>query len=346
MNRIVKRVLAWLLAVVLIAASVAVCSVICNHPSEETENTVASFYREPAGSLDAVMIGSSACGKDFYPHVLWREEKITSYCMCVAACSGNIYSSVLTEVLSAQPQAVILVDADGFLVEDKFQTETDPIRIWLDAMPRNENRLQTIRALTPDDLPERLFPFYRYHRYMNSLYAYIPVTVRLLEKKLHNVRDPMKGATLNPSPTIAALQTLDVSALQAQPLSAESERVFQAFLEYCKEKELTNVVFVDLPKAYATDEQYERNLLYGARMQTIRSRAQEYGYAAVSYNALQNPAQLDVRTDYADTLHLTTQGAPKFSAWFAAYLQDAYGFSEKDEALAAQWDAYTQGVLR
>jgi hypothetical protein len=77
MNRIVKRILAWLLALVIIAACVAVCSVICNHPSEETENTVSSFYREPAGSLDAVMIGASASGKDFYPHVLLRTEKIT-----------------------------------------------------------------------------------------------------------------------------------------------------------------------------------------------------------------------------------------------------------------------------
>ena len=346
MKRIVKRILAWLLAVALLVSCVAVCSVICNHPSEETENTVASFYREPAGSLDVVMIGSSASGKDFFPHVLWRTEKITSYCMCIAACSGNIYSSVLTEVLSAQPQAVILVDADGFLVEDKFQTETDPIRIWLDSMPRNENRLQTIRTLTPDALPERFFPFYRYHRYMNSLYAYIPITLRLLEKKIHDVRDPMKGATLNPAPTNAELQTLDISALTAQPLSAESERVFQAFLEYCKEKKLQNVVFVDLPKAYSTDEQQERNLLYGARMQTIRERAQACGYAAVSYNALQNPAGLDVRTDFADTLHLTTQGAQKFSAWFAAYLRATYDFSEKDEALAAQWDADTQNVLR
>lgn len=346
MNRIVKRILAWLLALVIIAACVAVCSVICNHPSEETENTVSSFYREPAGSLDAVMIGSSASGKDFYPHVLWRTEKITSYCMCIAACSGNIYSSVLTEVLSAQPQSVILVDADGFLVEDKFQTEADPIRIWLDSMPRNENRMQTIRALAPDDMPERLFPFYRYHRYMNSLYAYIPVTVRLLGKEIRSVRDPMKGATVNPAPTDAQLETLDISALAAQPLSTESDRVFQAFLDFCKEKKLQNVLFVDLPKAYATDAQYERNLLYGARMQYIRERAAEYGFAVVSYNALQNPAQLDVRTDYADTLHLTTQGAQKFSAWFASYLQKAYAFPDKDEALAAQWDADTQGVLR
>lgn len=346
MNRIVKRVLAWLLAVVMIAACVAVCSVICNHPSEETENTVASFYREPAGSLDVVMIGSSAAGKDFYPPVIWQTEGITSYCMCIAACSGNIYASVLTEVLSTQPQAAILVDADGFLVEDKFQTETDPIRIWLDCMPRNENRTQTIRALTPDDMPERIFPFYRYHRYMNSLYAYIPITVRLVQKEIHAVRDPMKGATFNPTPTKAALKTTDISDLAAKPLSTESGRVFQAFLDFCKERDLQNVVFVDLPKAYETDEQYERDLLYGARMQYIRERAQAYGYSWISYNALQNPAQLDVRTDYADTLHLTTQGAQKFSAWFASYLQKAYAFPDKDEALDAQWDADTQGVLR
>ncbi len=341
-----KRVFAFVLAVVCVAGCIGVCSVICNHPSEETENTVSSFYREPADSLDVVMVGSSASGKDFYPHVLWQTANITSYCMCVAACSGNIYSSVLTEVLSTQPHARILVDVDGFLVEDKFQAEKDPIRIWLDSMPWNKNRMQTIRALTPDETAERLFLFYRYHRNMSSLYAYIPITARLLKKQMLSQRDPMKGATLNPKPSDKTLQTLDISALQPQALSPESGRVFQAFLDFCRDKDLKNVVFTDLPKAYSNQDQLERNRLYGARLQFIRGEAEKYGYAVFSYNELQNPAHLDLQTDYADTLHLTTRGAQKFSAFFADYLAQQYTFSEKDETLTAQWDADTASVLQ
>lgn len=341
-----KRILGILLSLVCIVVGTGICSFVCNHPSEDTENTVASFYREPAGSLDFVLIGSSASGKDYYPHVVWQTSGVTSYCMNIAACSANIYSSVLREVRTTQPQALFLVDVDGFLVDDKFQTEEDPIRIWLDSMPRNRNWFDTIRTLTPQSTAERLFPFLRYHRNMMSLQVYLPQTIRLLRRQMSGMRDPIKGAVLNPTPTKSTLQTLNYADLQSkpQPLSPESERVFRAFLEDCKKQGIDNILFVDLPKANSDEASIERNRLYGGRLQYIRQAVQENGYDVYSYNELDNPAQLDLQTDFADTLHLTTKGAQKFSAYFGEYLAQQYTFPEKSDALAAQWDADTKNV--
>ncbi|MBQ7547691.1 MAG: hypothetical protein IJT41_12085 [Clostridia bacterium] len=340
----VKRILGIFLSVVCIVTGTGLCGLVCNHPSEETENTVDSFYREPAGSLDAVLIGSSAAGKDYYPHVVWQTAGITSYCMNIAACSANIYSSVLREVLSTQPQTMILVDMDGFLVDDKYQTQEDPIRIWLDSMPRNRNWFETIRKLTPQSTAERLFPFMRYHRNMTSMQVMLPQTIRLLRRQVLGVRDPMKGATVNPTASNKIVRLPDASDLQPQPLSPQSDRVFRAFLEDCRHNGLDNVLFVDLPKADTNASTSERNCLYGARMQYMRRIVQDYGYSVYSYNVLDNPAQLDMKTDYADSLHLTTKGALKFSAYFAAYLAQQYSFPEKSAALASQWNTDVKDI--
>lgn len=62
-------------------------------------------------------------------------------------------------------------------------------------------------------------------------------------------------------------------------------------------------------------------------------------------DALENPAELDLTTDYKDTLHLNSKGGVKFSKWFAHYLKEKYNLPEVDAALAAQWDADTATAL-
>ena len=58
MSVLLKRILGIFLSLLCIITGTGVCCLICNHPSEEAEDTIVSFYREAYGSLDTVMIGS------------------------------------------------------------------------------------------------------------------------------------------------------------------------------------------------------------------------------------------------------------------------------------------------
>lgn len=335
---VLKRILCFFISFCIVLLCIIGCCIVCNHPSEEIENTVSSFYREPENSLDIVMIGSSASNKDFQPAVIWQRAGITSYSFSVGACSANIYASMLEEVISKQPDALILVDIDGFVVDDKYQEEIEPVRLWADSMPKNENHKNIINKYFKDTKLERYFPFIRYHRYMTSLFAYIPTTVRLLKKEIGDVKDPLGGATLNDK-TAAGVKEFSYTRTEKTELSELSGQVFDDFISFCKENGLKNVMFVNLPKSYNNTDSYNRNKLYVERTNKISEAVKQLGYAVYDYNSMKNPAKLDFETDFADTLHLSTDGAIKFSEYFADYLSEKYSFNEKSDEIKESWNA-------
>lgn len=337
MNVILKRIICFVLSAVIVAGCVVAGSILCNHPSEEVENTVSSFYREPENSLDVVMVGSSAASKDFQPSVIWKNANITSYCYSVGACSANIYTSILKEVLSKQPNAIILVDIDGFTVKEKFQSDTYPIQMYADSMPKNENRKEVINKYLSENKVERYFPFLYYHRNITSIGAYLPTTVRLLKKEIGNVRDPFGGATTNADITYPGpLFTSEKDA--TEPLTETGQIVFREFIDFCQKNNLKNIVFVNFPKTTYLDEDIERNITYSRRTNYIRNATKNLGYKVLDYGALNNPAQLDGYKDFTDTLHLNTSGAIKYSEYLAKYLSENYSFEKKNSDIISDWN--------
>ena len=340
MSVLCKRILGIFLSVLCIATGTFVCCLICNHPLEETENTVASFYREPTGSLDVVTLGSSATGSAFYPPALWQQAGITSYCLHSLANYANTNISMLREILSTQPQAVILVDADTYNVELGSDSDHDaPVRVWIDSMRWSRNRIDTIRDLYPGTLSERWFPFARYHRNMTEFYVYLPLTADLLQKQIRHARDPARGALCLNQVCADGVTLLDITTIPAQPLEPWTEPLLTEFLTYCRQQGLQNVVFVDYPKAYSDADSEALMTLRGARVHDLQKKVEAYGYTLFSYNALGNPAELDTTTDFKDIIHVNASGAVKFSAYLAEYLQQTFAFSEKDAETIAQWDA-------
>lgn len=334
---ILKKLLRWLTSFVAIILAALMCNFVCSHPSEDVENTVNSFYREPNNTLDFVVIGSSAANKDIYPAVFWQEQKITGYNYSIGACSGNIYSSVLREVLSTQKDALIIIDIDGFLVDDKFQNELDPIRIWLDSIPKNKNWIRSVKELDPENKTEHFFPFIRYHRNMTSIYEYARITASLTEKKLHNTRDAMKGATLNPNIDQVGGTRFFASDDLREPLTEKSDKVFKEFVEECNDVEDIRILFVNLPKKNAYEASVERNIQYSHRANTIKDYVKANNYDYLDLCSEESGLQLE-DSDFTDTLHLSENGAIKFSSYFAKYLAENYEFSEKDDATAKSWD--------
>ena len=341
MSDVLKRILSLTLSAVVITGCISVCSFVCNHPSEEIENTVSSFYREPDNSLDVVIIGSSAANKDLQPAVIWQQCGVTSYNFSIGACSANIYKSILKEAVSKQSNAIFVVDIDGFVVDDQFQKEKDPIRLWADSIPRNDNHKEVVNKFFADNKAERYYPFIRYHRNMTSLTAYIPITIRLLKKDILQTKDALGGATVNDKKS-ADVKQFSSENFGVSEMTTYSMQIFNDFISFCIDKSLKNVIFVSFPKSYNDDSTLKRNIEYSERTNYIRNAVEKYGYIVLDYNSLGNPAQLNYKTDFADTLHLTTEGAVKFSKYFGQYISENYIFSKKSDETVADWNSRTK----
>ena len=338
----IKKVFKIVSSLLVILLVVGVCSFICNHPSEEVENTVDSFYREDTDSLDVVFLGSSACSKDFHPIEIWKQSGISSYNYSVGACSGNIYKSILKEIVSKQKKSVIIVDIDGFLVEDKYQKEEDPVRIWVDSMPKNNNWHQTVNELCASSKLERYFPFSRYHRNMVSLYSYLPITYRLTKKEILNQKDVLKGSTLNYAKMdiIGEVNNSGLSPAELYPLSAN---YLNEFLEYAKENTDNKIVFVDLPKAYYDKKSYSEKMQCLSMALQLKKVVEAYGYSFYEFNVPENKNVLNPKTDFADSLHLNIAGSVKFSRFFADVILNDLKITPTALNSATWQQAYDEG---
>ena len=337
-----KRIIKIISSILVIAIITGCCCFVCNHPSEEVENTVDSFYREEAESLDVVFLGSSACSKDFQPIEIWKQSGISSYNYSVGACSSNIYKSILKEIVSKQKKSVIVVDIDGFMVADKFQREEDPVRLWVDSMPKNDNWRSTINELCASSKLERYFPFSRYHRNMVSPHIYLPLTYRLAKKEILKQKDILKGSTLNES-KIELVGTVNNSGLIAKKLYPLSAKYLKDFLEYAKENTDNEIIFVDLPKAYYDKKSYSEKKHWLSMALQLKKDVEAYGYDFYEFNTTQNKKIVNLK-DFADSLHLTTTGGIKFSRFFADVLINKYHIKPTATGSKEWQAAYDEGI--
>ena len=334
-----KRIIRIILSLVSIVLCISIFSVICNHPAPDAENTIDSFYREEENSLDIVFLGSSASMFDIFPNILWKESNITSYNFSIVGSNAITYKSMLKEIESTQSDSIVFVDIDGFLVDDDEQQRTEPIEWWIDYMPNNRNKFDTINELCKDNKIERYFPFAKYHKYMTSL-GIFSSAINIEKKKINNTVDPMKGTTINTRET-KSVKFYD-SEFEPQKLSPVSESILYDFLDYCKESNLDNIVFAFYPKSYFDEESRNRNIINFSRAETIFKIVGDYGYSYYNYNDLDNPAQLNGYEDFSDSLHLSTKGAIKFSKYFSGYLSETYSFNPKSENITNSWNSLTE----
>lgn len=338
-----KRIISLIVCFCIIILSVVAFGIVFNHPTEELEFALDSFYREPEGSLDTVIIGSSAARKDLQPAVFWKENKITSYVISIDGSSATVFNSILLEMISKHPNAVVLVDMDGFVVENKWLKGNEPIERWIDCMPLNKNKIDMINTYCSDHKLEHYLPFITYHKNVTLPYVYVPITLELMKRKATNYHDPLKGSMINDEKE-ENLKT--ISTQKVEPLEKLGEELLNSFIELCKKNNVKDVVFLDFPKSYSNEYDYDRNITYLARTNYSKKIIEKAGYTLINYNELvDNPAGLDINADYSDKWHLTTSGAVKYSKYISSVLKEKYSFAPKSQSVTQQWDNDTKDVF-
>ena len=119
------------------------------------------------------------------------------------------------------------------------------------------------------------------------------------------------------------------------PLAVNGERYLRQTLEYLKENNITNVMFMRFPHI-VNDAAYSRFKRCNEAGKIIES----YGYDFVNLERYGDAANIDVNKDYYNWDHLNVYGSEKVTDYIANMLQTKYGITKTEltEKQTAEWN--------
>lgn len=329
---IAKRIVASVLVIALLVIN---AWFLCCTPHDRVLDSVCSFYNEDKDSLDYVVMGASALQYDILPTEVYKNCGAIGADLCVIGAHSEIYISMLKEVLDNQKNAVIFVDLDGYIYNGN-NTEFNATNYWIDTMRKNDNWKQTINELDYDNRLEHYVPFINYHKNVPKFFYYSSARWYQLFGK-----EPldMRGATyLNWD----RLEEEEMDRLvpyegtkRERPIDKEVEERLYAFLDYCKDNDVKDVVFCDFPKAYCDKAKRHSIALQEQKSLYCAKIIKGYGYDVINFNNVDCGL---VKEDFADSYHLKHSGGIKTSRYLADYISNKYEFSKKDQATIDAWD--------
>lgn len=339
-----KRIITSFLAISVVLGT---STILCDYTRKVQNNTVKSFYCEPQDSLDYVIIGASAAQCDIFPAVIWKEHGIAGHSLCLDGLDSRLYVSMLKEVLKTQRNAVIIVDMDGF-TGDHEEDYYGPTDFWLHTMKHNKNWFDLVKQQNFENQLECFIPVIKYHKKLlviSTVYNSLKDKINYGIKKRPN---PMRGAN-NLANEIRIsedernhLVNYNYLSNATESLTELNEKYFVEFLDYCKNNNLKNVLFVNCPKGYFDNETFENKDKVSKRTNYCKKIISDYGYDVYDYFCDENGANLG-SNDYCDTAHLNNKGATKFSIYFGNYLSNKYEFNGiRTQENIEYWDSATE----
>ena len=113
------------------------------------------------------------------------------------------------------------------------------------------------------------------------------------------------------------------------------ETALRDLLQYCKDRELKNVVFARFPHI-VTEKTYERF----ERSNTVGDIVAEYGFDYLNFERDFAQTGLSETEDFYNLDHLNVYGQQKFTAYVTDYLKEHYGLAPRtlNAKQKAEWD--------
>lgn len=299
---------------------------------------IEGFYEEPKDSLDVVFIGASDIYSGFSPGTAYDKYGFTSYLYATGANPISLYKSQLKEILSNQSPKLIVVEINGVLYnKDEKLYKEGCIRKYIDNIPLNQNKVDTIEDVVPfDQQIEYFLPIVKYHGAWNDVpdvKKWIGGDV-LMHQRGYSV---LKGCSVcaNVAKRNKSLKKNLENDDSTRDLLPKSEQYLRDFLQYCKDEKLDNVVFMRYPHRI-TKNMYDRF----QRTNTAENIINEYGYNLLNFEKNFNETGLDYNKDFANDEHLNIYGQQKMTDYLSNIFCKDYGLSKSDlsESEKEKWD--------
>lgn len=281
------------------------------HLDQSTER-IRRFYEEERNSLDVVFMGASDVPTGFAPGLAYEQFGFTSYLYTIDANPGSLYKYELKEILSTQDPQTIIVEVNGFLYGDDYQTDEARLRIFTENIPFSVNKLQAIYDFDAEDKLSYLFPFTKYHgdwvkgNRLTEMYNW----------KAVKAKGPSmwKGIT-----TCTLVAPFDSAAVQVSA-PADPDQIIIAkdalvdFLEFCKAEEISNIIFVRFA--------HRNSAAHAQAVSQVAQVLADYGYPLLNLEEKVPEIGLDFHKDFYNDEHLNIYGMEKMTAYFGSYLAD------------------------
>lgn len=311
--------------------------VLCH--ADHNRERVKGFYEEDKQSLDVVYMGASDVYSDIAPGYAYERNGITSYIFATQANSILNYKSQLKNVLSRQNPQLIVIELNGAVYGDEEEvTKEANLRNYIDNVPLDFTKMEWIAQNGKDSPAEYLFPIMKYHGVWTDLSAEQNArqTIRDDQKRGYNYLKGMLNWPLvfqSPKPSLNS--KLAISADQKLPLTELEENALRDLLAYCRDENLTNVVFARFPHI-VTEKTFERF----QRSNTVGDIVAEYGFDYLNFEKDVALTGLEDTHDYYNLDHLNIYGQQKFTAYLMDYLKEHYKLAPHTltESQKAEWD--------
>ena len=305
-------------------------------------------YRSfPENTVDAVYIGTSGVDRYWIASKAYDEYGMTVYPLSSDALPAWLYIHMIEEAYAHQNPQLLLLDVRAFCQDNAvsdadIKTDMDiRARRVIDAMDfTSPNRLkvamttmETIHKVDPTQPRwdvSYLLSFVRYHsKWSGEDFLFTTSLGQRDHRYLGFYYDDWLTVYHK------SLPNFRLSSTHTYPLEPLTEEILYEVLDYIREKDL-NVLFVDTPQMLDPKDAGRTNRIY----EILEEEGFDYVHFYNMDDAYPFSIVFDYKKDFYNASHVNYYGAEKFTAAFAAYLDEHYDLPDRrnDPAVSEIWD--------
>ena len=297
-----------------------------------------AFYLEEKGTLDAVLIGASDVYAGYSAPYAYEKYGYTSYPYATQSSPANIVLPQIKEVIKYQNPKMIIVEINAFLYKDNELPTEASQRMFADYIPHDEIWRDYLADAVPEDKQiEYYLPIVKYH----SSWTDYPWKIKYLiaelqlKKNGYSLFRGFKTVANEFHPTVKVYNSQLADNDDTLPLGANSLRYLTQTLDYLKENNITNVVFMRFPHIV-----YDKSYSRFKRTNEAANLIESYGYDFINLERYGEQEGFVVDEDYYNWDHLNIYGAEKLTDYVADMLINDYGLTsaELTEQQKEEWN--------
>ena len=291
--------------------------------------TMQSFYAQPEGTVDVLLVGNSHSGINIDTATLWDEYGISAYDLWGGVQPlWNSYHYIV-EALKYQTPKVIVLEVTAATSDYEYSEEQNQIKNTA-GMKLSKNKIEAVKASAPSDRWINLllgFPLYhgRFDELEEKDFEHFPWSAN---------QENFKGSYLMYGSGIYEQESAEGITEKKEIMDKEREYL-DKIIALCDEQGIS-LLLLKTPALEKESTQPYYN--------TISDIADENGLNFINMNLMEDEIGIE-ETDWSLDRHMNAGGARKVAQWLGAYLGEKYGVTDhRGDATYSSWDVNAHDV--
>ena len=314
----IRRVFAIILMIIALFGSLSFLQKFLCIPYGYDQNRAIMLHKEPANSIDVLLIGSSATYSGFSSVYAYEQFGFTSFPYAIGGSTCTSWKAAVQDALQKQSPQLIVIDVFGGGYDlELIESRNNQLYTILSHTPLSEEKVSTAKQLSEDvsgtSIASLLFPILKYHSSVPSNFRSAIDSIRAY----HSGTSKLKGVEIITRKR--KLAQVDASSFSDEvvPLDEKTERIILDFMDYCKSKNL-KLLFVKYPTVLTANDPDE--LKVNLKANRILEIARESGFATLNMQKSFHDIGLNEQEDFYNHGHTNTCGQLKVSKFLGEYI--------------------------